>query len=102
VKMSLLKVPEDLIAKYSCESMEVTEALARNLCMVIPADICGALTGLASNGGSESRSKPVGTVFICVYYRKKMHRHKKLFRGRPAEIKLKACLELYRLIEKIL
>jgi nicotinamide-nucleotide amidase len=100
VKTGLLDVPEKMIEKYTSESMEVTEALARNLSRVIKADIYAAITGLASPGGSETKDKPVGTVFFCIRYRKKLFKEKKLFRGTPLEIRKKACDALYDLILK--
>jgi PncC family amidohydrolase len=100
VKKSLMKVPEKMIREFSCESQEVTETLARNLKKLIQADIYGALTGLASEGGSESKNKPIGTVFLSVYYKNKIYNTKKLFRGTPSEIKLKACFALFELIKK--
>src|SRR4051794_28794817 len=63
VKRDLLGVSQKLIDRYTCESMEVTEALAKNLGKLIDADIYAALTGLASPGGSETKDKPVGTIF---------------------------------------
>lgn len=97
-KMSLLGVSQAMINRYTCESMRVTEALAKNLPGVIKADIYAAVTGLASPGGSETKEKPVGTVFFCVYYQRKMFRQKKLFRGSPLQVRKKACEELYRMI----
>jgi nicotinamide-nucleotide amidase len=72
--------------------------LVFGLSKLIKADIYAALTGLASEGGSETKNKPVGTVFFCILYKKKLFRSRKLFRGSPLEIKKKACLELYDLV----
>ena len=98
VKMKLLRVKKDMICKCTCESQEVTNALAVNLPKLIKADIYGAITGLASEGGSETKEKPVGTVFFSVLYKKKLHRLRRLFRGTPSEIKEKACEALYKFI----
>jgi nicotinamide-nucleotide amidase len=101
VKNKLLKVPLKTIKKYTCESMEVTKALSINLSKLIKADIHAATTGLASSGGSETKDKPVGTVFFCIYYKNKAHKFKRKFNGSPLQIREKACLELYRLILSI-
>src|SRR5688500_3004153 len=69
VKTDLLKVNKKLIDKYSLESQQVTDALALNLSKIIHADVYAAITGLAAPGGSESVSKPVGTVFYSFLYR---------------------------------
>jgi nicotinamide-nucleotide amidase len=101
VKHKLLKVPQRLIEKYSCESKEVTMALAKNLHSIIDADIYAAITGLASPGGSESKQKPVGTIFISVYHQKKTYNYRKLFRGSPLTIKKEACDALYTILQKL-
>lgn len=98
VKMTLMGIKQSLIEHYTCESMEVTEALAKKLSNVIPADIHAAITGLASPGGSETSTKPVGSVFFCIRYKKHCYKTKKILKGSPSQIKRKACIELYRLI----
>lgn len=98
VKIELLKVPEKLIRKCSCESQEVTNALVKNLKSLITADVYGSVTGLAASGASESKDKPVGTVFFAMSYGNKIYEHKKRFRGSRLEIKEKACAEMFRFI----
>lgn len=98
LKTSLMGVEESLIERYSCESMEVTEALVKKLPKLIGADVYAAITGLASAGGSETRYKPVGSVFLVICYKRKIFRQKKVFRGTPLSIRKKACYELYRMI----
>jgi PncC family amidohydrolase len=98
VKIKLLKIPRRLINDFTAESAQVTDALAENLGRLISADVYAAVTGLAAPGGSESKTKPVGTIFFSVLFKNKMHRLKKRFRGKPLEIKKKTCDELYSLI----
>lgn len=100
VKKNLLNVPSKLIEKHTAESIEVTNALAKNLKKLISADICAAITGLASSGGSERKSKPVGTVFYSMLYKNKIYKQKKSFRGTPLEIKKRACENFYKFIYK--
>lgn len=67
IKKDLLHVDDELVEQYTPESAEVTEAAARGLTSLIPADIHVAVTGLTCPGGSETRKKPVGTMFIhCI------------------------------------
>jgi nicotinamide-nucleotide amidase len=98
VKNKLMHVSKKAIQEYTCESMEVTETLACNLSKLVDADVYAAVTGLASEGGSETKSKPVGTVFFCVKWKERIFKQKKLFRGAPHEIKEKSCLALYDFI----
>lgn len=100
-KSCLLHVDKKLIKKYTAESQEVTDALAKKLSRLITADFYGAITGLASEGGSERKGKPVGTVFFSVYHKRKMHRLRKVFRGTPLEIRKKAVKALYDLIVEV-
>lgn len=64
IKEETLAVPAGLIEEYSPESAEVTEAITRGLTKIIPADIHIGITGLTTPGGSETKEKPVGTMFI--------------------------------------
>lgn len=98
VKKNLLKVSQSKIDKYTCESAEITEILVRNLSQLFEADVYAAITGLASGGGSETKEKPVGTVFFCVRHKNRLYHHRKRFRGTPLEIRKKACSELYKLL----
>jgi len=101
IKINVLGITEKSIEQYTCESPVVTETLAHNLSMVINADICAAVTGLASPGGSETKDKPVGTIFFAVYYKRKLHHLRKRFRGTPLQIREKACECLYLFILRV-
>jgi nicotinamide-nucleotide amidase len=98
VKNTLLGISKKMINQYTCESIEVTEALAKKLPGIISADIHVAVTGLASSDGSESKAKPVGSIFICVYYKNQIYKFKHVFKGTPLEIKNKACKALYQFV----
>lgn len=101
-KMELLNVRKTTIQRYTCESPEVTRQMTGHLQKLIKADIYAAITGLASADGSETKDKPVGTVFYSIRYKTKNHDFQKVFRGSPLEIKTKAALELYQLILKLI
>jgi len=64
LKEDALNVPKALIERYTPESAEVTAAIAIGLSKLIAADIHIGITGLTAPGGSETASKPVGTMFI--------------------------------------
>jgi nicotinamide-nucleotide amidase len=95
VKTGLLNVPAQMIKKYTAESPQVTDNLAKHLTKKMRADISAAITGLAAPGGSESKQKPIGSVFISVFVNGKIFREKKKFNGSPREIKNKACSALF-------
>ena len=98
VKSQVLRVKPSLINKYTAESVEVTEALAKNLRKVFKANVYAAITGLASSGASESKHKPVGTVFFAVVYKRKVYSEKRVFQGSTLQIKKKAVEHLYKFI----
>jgi PncC family amidohydrolase len=98
VKINLLIVKPSVKKKFTAESQEVTDALAKNLPQLIGADIHVAITGLNADGGSETPEKPVGTIFFSMLYKKKLFRRCKVFKGTPLEIKKSACEEAYQLI----
>jgi len=79
LKIQLLDVDPVLIDKYSPESREVTTAMVKGLVKVIPSDIAISVTGLASEGGSESPEKPVGTVFVSIIYKNKLYEFSHIF-----------------------
>lgn len=64
LKESLLNVNPELIRRYTPESIEVTRAIAIGLQPLIDANIHIGITGLTRPGGSETKEKPVGTMFI--------------------------------------
>ncbi|MEN2413120.1 CinA family protein [Flavobacterium mesophilum] len=68
MKEDLLQIPWGTIEKYSAESAEVTKMMAQRFSRYINSDICVALTGLTTPGGSESEEKPVGTIFLHIVF----------------------------------
>ena len=102
IKTQLLKVSPQLIQRYTAESQQVTNALAKGLYQIMPADICAAVTGLASTGGTEKSTLPAGTVFFSVFYRNRLHVLCKRFKGSPLQIRKKSCEAMYRFIIRII
>jgi nicotinamide-nucleotide amidase len=86
VKENLLNIPAEVIDQYTAESPEVTQLLAESVKRLIPADVIVAVTGLASEGGSESPEKPVGTMFVHGYVKDKAWKTRLQFEGTPDEI----------------
>ncbi len=86
VKENLLKVPSQIIDKYSAESPEVTQLLAEGAKELIQADIIVSVTGLTSPGGSETDTKPVGTMFVHAIIKDKAWKTSLFFEGTPDEI----------------
>jgi len=102
VKTHLLDVSKTLIDRCTPESKEVTGQLALKLSRKMKADVYAAVTGLAAPGGSETKTKPVGTVFLAVRYKNKMHHLRCRFKGSPIEIRRKATDKLYGFIMAVI
>ena len=98
VKINLAGISKELIDKHTPESQRITDELVKASKELFDADIYAAITGLASQGGSETTQKPVGTVFFSMLYMGKIYRERKLFKGTPLEIKSKSCLHMYQFI----
>ncbi|SHH62243.1 CinA family protein [Flavobacterium defluvii] len=86
MKEDLLHIPWGTIEKYSAESAEVTKLMVQNFYRYINSDICVALTGLTTPGGSESESKPVGTIFIHIILSNKEIAKRFEFKGNAESI----------------
>jgi nicotinamide-nucleotide amidase len=86
MKEEVLEIPHGLIETFTAESAEVTKAMANNFCKFAEADVCVALTGLTTPGGSETPEKPVGTIFIHIVFPDKQIPKRFEFKGSPEEI----------------
>jgi nicotinamide-nucleotide amidase len=86
IKKYLLKIPDEFIKKYTPESAEVTEELAKRLNNFIHSDIQIAVTGLTTPGGSETAEKPVGTMFIHLIIKGRSVPVRKVFKGSAEDI----------------
>jgi nicotinamide-nucleotide amidase len=86
IKKYLLKIPDEFIKKYTPESAEVTEELAKRLNNFIHSDIQVAVTGLTTDGGSETAEKPVGTMFIHLIIKGRSVPVRKVFKGQAEDI----------------
>lgn len=86
LKVSLLGVPRKLINQFTPESMEVTREMAYRLEKLIPSNIQVTITGLTTPGGSETKEKPVGTMFIFVRINGHEVGARKVFEGSCEEI----------------
>lgn len=99
LKEDVLKVPKELIAEFTPESQEVTEAITKGVARLIKADIHIGVTGLPAPGGSETAEKPVGTMFIyCIYKKKEFFAERVIFNGEPEEIILRTIFHTAELL----
>lgn len=90
VKEQFLNVPHNVIEQHTPESAEVTQILAQQAAKLFNSKITVAITGLTTPGGSETKEKPVGTIFLCMMIAGRKVNHREVFNGSPEEIILQA------------
>jgi nicotinamide-nucleotide amidase len=83
VKMKLIGVKEDTLAKYGSVSPQVAEEMALGGKKLLEVDICLADTGIAGPGGAAP-GKPVGLFYIGLAHGSKAYNQKHIF-GRARE-----------------
>lgn len=71
VKMKLLGVPSDVLAKHGAVSPQTAEAMVLGLKKLSGADLCISITGLAGPGGGTADC-PVGTVYAGIIFGDKL------------------------------
>ncbi|MHB1178685.1 MAG: CinA family protein [Daejeonella sp.] len=98
LKEHILHIPPGIIKKYTPESAEVTEQLCRKLKKLIHADVYVGITGLTSSGGSETKEKPVGTMFIHLLWSDKSIGVREVYKGTPEEIILQTIDRVARMV----
>lgn len=67
IKTALVGVKETTLAQHGAVSAETAEEMARGVAKTIGADLGVSTTGIAGPGGGTPE-KPVGTVFVGLYY----------------------------------
>lgn len=100
VKTGLLKIDKNTLETYTAESQEVTNAMVVQLSTLISADVHAAITGLSAPGGSESKEKPVGTIFISLLFKGEIFRLRSVLDGTATEITEKSCDLLFGFIKE--
>jgi PncC family amidohydrolase len=97
-KERLLNVPYSLIEKYGAISKETVELLAKNVSRIFMTDIGLSVSGNA--GPISQENKPVGLVYIGIYFKGFSTVSEEHFSGNRAQIRKQACNKiLERLLE---
>ena len=100
-KSKILKISKKILYKYGAVSEECCFEMIKNLKKLSKSDVCISTTGIAGpNGGSFT--KPVGTVFIGLYVKKKIIIKKYNFNSKllRKSIQKKTCIEAFKLMKK--
>ncbi len=75
-----LGVSEEILAEHGAVSEETAEAMVRGLRSKHGSDLCVGITGIAGPGGGTAE-KPVGLVYIGIYYKERLEVYKHNFHG---------------------
>lgn len=86
VKVSLVGVEEETIARHGAVSPQVAEEMARGGRRVLGVDICLSDTGIAGPGGA-TEDKQVGLFYIGLSYKDESFNRKHIFQGNRAQNK---------------
>ncbi|WP_147502467.1 CinA family protein, partial [Acinetobacter baumannii] len=81
-------ISEEIIEKYTAESMQVTVEMINKVKELLNADLDFDCTGLFKKCGSETPEKPVGTLFYSIYYKNNVYNFRRVLRG-PSFLKLR-------------
>lgn len=98
-KEEILKVPKELIEKYSVVSAEVAEAMAKNARKMFKADYALSTTGNAGPTKGDSDAE-VGTVFIGLATPEKTYAEKFIFGNHRDQVVKKAVYKAFEMILK--
>ena len=85
LKEVLLNVDRDLLRNYGAVSGEVARAMAARLAARVGSKVSLSITGIAGPGGG-TEEKPVGTVYIGLFYKEKVRDTLYHFSGGRKEI----------------
>ena len=80
-KISILKVPKQIIKKHGAVSIQCCLSMVNNLSKISKSKVCVSITGIAGPSGG-TKQKPVGLVYIGVKNGKKVIVSKSQFKNR--------------------
>jgi PncC family amidohydrolase len=101
VKQKIVGVHEKILKRHGAVSGVTALEMARGVRRKFRSDIALAITGIAGPSGG-SKTKPVGTVFICIVQNGKSHTDHHVFMGNRAKIRKAACARALGLLKKAL
>lgn len=104
IKENLLKIDREIVTKKGVVSKEVARLMSEKIKEMFNSNIGISITGIAgpTKGEGVDKDKPVGLVYIGISYNKKTHIEKFSFSGNRDMVRIRACEEALRLIEKII
>lgn len=99
VKVNVLKVPEDVIEKYSVVSAEVSEAMAKNILQLMQTDFAIATTGNAGPTKDDT-DEGLGIVYIAIATKDKVYSQEFSFGNHRVKVINKAANKAFEMLQK--
>jgi nicotinamide-nucleotide amidase len=99
VKQKVLGVKKQTLKLYTAESQQVTNEMVMGLHKLLKAEVCVAVTGLGGVGASESKEKPVGTIFVSILFKNRVEEFREELKGNSANIRKNAADFIFQKLE---
>ena len=101
IKMRLLAVPEDVLARHGAVSRECVEAMVRGVCELMRVPVGLSISGIAGPGGGTP-AKPVGTVWMAAGLSARIVARRHLFPGNRGDVRFAAALAALEAVAELL
>lgn len=98
-KVRTLNVKEETLKKYGAVSEETAREMAEGMAKRTGSDIAVVTTGIAGPGGG-TEEKPVGLVYIGLYYKGEVFVYKNVFNGNRQEVRTKATVRALDIVRR--
>lgn len=100
-KTKILGVKKETLDEFGAVSEQTVKEMAQGLFKVSGADVCVAFSGIAGPGGG-TKEKPVGLVYTAVCFGGETSVYKLQLSGERDDVRTKACLEIFNVINKMI
>lgn len=98
-KVRTLNVKEETLKKYGAVSEETAREMAEGMAKRTGSDIAVVTTGIAGPGGG-TEEKPVGLVYIGLYYKGEVYVYKNVFNGNRQKVRTKATVTALDMVRR--
>jgi nicotinamide-nucleotide amidase len=101
MKQQLLNVSSQTLKAYGAVSEQCATEMAIGLHNRTNADVCVSITGIAGPDGGTAE-KPVGLVYICVYFNGQTYARELHLRGDRNQIRIRAAKQALQLLWRVI
>ena len=98
-KVRTFNVKEETLKKYGAVSEETAREMAEGMAKRTGSDIAVVTTGIAGPGGG-TEEKPVGLVYIGLYYKGEVFVYKNVFNGNRQAVRTKATVRALDIVRR--